>query len=84
MTLIDHWIAAHAASATLATPRCRYLDALLAHVLQQQVNGANGNYQNNKGDNDGEHGGDQGKFREFDMLPLPYFLAQGLLVFRFI
>ncbi|NGZ59922.1 MAG: hypothetical protein CV081_05400 [Nitrospira sp. LK265] len=78
--LIGHGSTAHAASSTLATPRGSDFDALLAHVLQQQVNGANGNYQDHKGDDDGEHGGDQGKFREFDMLPLPYFLAQGLLV----
>lgn len=71
-------------SPALATARRGDFDTLLAHVLEDQVNGADGDGQDDKGDNDCKHEGAQYVVNDGDMLTLPDHLAQRLLALRFI
>jgi hypothetical protein len=84
ITLVGSGRTPHATPPTLATPRSGHFNAILTHVLEKQVNGADGNSQDDEGDKDCEHDGARSVVTDGDMLPLPNRLAQRLLGFRFI
>ncbi len=80
---IDHGRTPHTTSPALAATRGSHFDALLAHVLEEQVNRANGDSQEEDGDKNCKHVVTWNVANDGDMLPPFNNLAQRLLGFGF-